>query len=241
EIALRVGFARERASIGDGARRVGGTVGAVRTGAEDDDVVEPRDIDCRREYEFLIAPAQPLAAEGDRRLAAGNDARGRFYRAASLHNLSRDGGVHTCDVARLALNLARENQRAVPKLASSARRGVERETVAADHSVTYAREERVTEFRRFGDLAAQAAVDALADARRQGDSVLREDRGDIGECGRVGRSGSGADDIEIVADDVREQQRFDGRRRGEARELSTLDAGDVFSQRVHLMDVRTAG
>ena len=62
-----------------------------------------------------------------------------------------------------------------------------------------------------------------------------------GEGGGVGGGGTGADDVEIVADDVGEQEGFDAGGGGEAGQLSALDARDVFADRVDLVDGGAAG
>ena len=62
-----------------------------------------------------------------------------------------------------------------------------------------------------------------------------------GEGGGVGSGGAGADDVEIVADDVGEQQGFDAGGSGEARELAAFDARDVFADGVDLVDGGAAG
>ena len=56
----------------------------------------------------------------------------------------------------------------------------------------------------------------------------------------VRRGGSRADDVQVVADDVREQQRLDRRRRGQPRQLPSLDAGNVLADGVDLVDVGAA-
>ena len=71
--------------------------------------------------------------------------------------------------------------------------------------------------------------------------VAFEDGAGGGEGGGVGRGGAGADDVEIVADDVGEQQRLDAGRSGEAGQLSALDARDVFADGVDLVDGGAAG
>ena len=68
-----------------------------------------------------------------------------------------------------------------------------------------------------------------------------EDGGDGGEGGGVGRGGAGADDVEVVADDVGEQEGFDAGGGGEARELAAFDARDVFADGVDLVDGGAAG
>ncbi len=72
-------------------------------------------------------------------------------------------------------------------------------------------------------------------------SIAVQDGASTGEGRGVGSGGTGADDVEIVADDVGEQQGFDARGSGEAGELSALDARDVFADGVDFVDGGAAG
>ena len=62
-----------------------------------------------------------------------------------------------------------------------------------------------------------------------------------GEGGDIGSGGTGADDVEVVADDVGEEQGFDAGGGGEARELAAFDARDVFADGVDFVDGGAAG
>ncbi len=67
-------LARERLAIGNRARGIGGTIGAVRTGAENDDAIQPGDLDGGGQNEFLIAAAEPAAFDRDGSFTARDDA-----------------------------------------------------------------------------------------------------------------------------------------------------------------------
>src|ERR1039458_8031492 len=82
--------------------------------------------------------------------------------------------------------------------------GVEGQTVAADHGIADAGEERVGGLGRLGDFAALAAADALADGGRHAPAnlVAVENGAGSGEGGGIGSGGAGTDFVEIVADDI---------------------------------------
>src|SRR6185369_5648085 len=224
EEKARFGFAPQGMAVGDGAGGIGRAIGAIRAGAEDDHAVETSDLQGSGEDELLVAAAESIALDGDRGFASGDDAGGRAGGAPGGGDLAGDGGVHTRDLAGFALDGTGEDQSAVAELAGGAGRGVERQTVAADYGIAYAREQRVCRLGRLGDFAALTPFDAISDGRRHAvaNLVTIENGAGDGEGGGVGSGGAGADDVEIVADDVGKQEGFDAGGGGEAGQLPTF-------------------
>jgi hypothetical protein len=146
--------------------------------------------------------------------------------------------MHARDLPRLTLNFARQHQRAESELASAPRRRVERQPIVAHQHIAHAPEQRIAGFRRFGQFAANSARDPLAHTRRYAlhQTELTQDLESIGKSGLIGRRWTRADDVEIVADYVREQQCFHLRGRGQARELPTFDARKVLAHAIEFVD-----
>jgi hypothetical protein len=62
----------------------------------------------------------------------------------------------------------------------------------------------------------------------------------IRECGSIRHRGSRADHVEIVANHVRQHQRYDGGRRCQPCELTTLDSRQMLTNGIQLVNVRAA-
>src|ERR1039457_2354048 len=193
EVEAGVGIAREGFAIGDGARGIGGAIGAIGAGAEDDDAIEAGDVQGGGEGELLVAATEAIAADGDGGFAAGDDAGRRPDGTPGGGDLAGDGGVHAGDLAGFALDGAGEDEGAVAELAGGAGGGVEGQTVAADHGIADAGEQRVGGLRRLGDFAALAVADAVADGGRHAPAnlVAVENGAGSGEGGGVGGGGAG--------------------------------------------------
>src|ERR1019366_337429 len=238
-----VGIAREGVAIGNGAGGVGGAIGAIGAGAEDDDAIEAGDLQGGSEGELLVAATEAVATDGDGGFTAGDNAGRRPDGTPGGGDLAGDGGVHAGDLAGFALDGAGEDEGAGAELAGGAGGGVGGQTIAADDGIADAGEQRVGGLGRLGDFAALAAADAAADGGRHAAAnlVAVENGAGSGEGGGVGGGGAGTDDVEIVADDVGEQEGFDAGGGGEARQLTALDARDMFADCVDLVDGGAGG
>src|ERR1035438_438596 len=62
QVAARVGIAAQGATVGHGAGGIGGAVGAIGARAEDDDILQPGDIDGGSQRELLVAAAEAAAS-----------------------------------------------------------------------------------------------------------------------------------------------------------------------------------
>src|ERR1035437_10105640 len=214
------------------------SVPALKTTTRSNPAIYACDLEGGGERELLVASAEPIALDGDGGFAARYDAGGRPHGSPGGGDLAGDSGVHTRDLAGLALDGAGEDQRAVAELAGGAGGGVERQAVAAHHGIAHAGEQRGGGLGRLGDFAARALLDAVADGGRHAmvDGVAVENGAGGGEGGSVGSGGAGTDDVEIVADDIGKQQGFHAGGGGQARQLPALDARDVLTDGVDLVD-----
>src|SRR5215471_14263540 len=77
QVLACIGLAAERSAIRDSAGSIGGTVGAVRSGAENYGFGQARDIQCRGKHKLLVAPSQPVPVQRDSRFTA-RDYAGRW-------------------------------------------------------------------------------------------------------------------------------------------------------------------
>src|ERR1035437_9282238 len=194
------------------------SVPALKTTTRSNPAIYACDLEGGGERELLVASAEPIALDGDGCFAARYDAGGRPHGSPGGGDLAGDSGVHTRDLAGLALDGAGEDQRAVAELAGGAGGGVERQAVAAHHGIAHAGEQRVGGLGRLGDFAARALLDAVADGgwHAMVDGVAVENGRGRGEVGK--------------------QQGVHAGGGGQARQLPALDARDVLTDGVDLVD-----
>ena len=123
-----------------------------------------------------------------------------------------------------------------------ARRGSERQAVAADYRVADAREEPVARLGSFVDRGGYALLDPHPHRRRNlvANAVPVQHGGCFEEGRWIGRGRAGADHVRIVADHVGNQQRFHLRRPCQARQSPALDCRQMFANGVDFMDVCAA-
>lgn len=93
------------APIGNCARRIRRTVGAIGAQAQDDYVLHPGNSARGRERELLIATTQAIApAQSDGSLAAGDDAGWWLHRPPAGADLTRNGGMNARNIPGLAVH-----------------------------------------------------------------------------------------------------------------------------------------
>lgn len=113
----------------------------------------------------------------------------------------------------------------------------------ADDQVVDIFEYPASRFRSFRDLTCDAVPDPVTD--RCGYAVPQvipvQDILAITECSAVRNGQAGSDNIQIIADDVRDNQGNNISPICMAAELPTLDPGKMLSNRINFMDICPAG
>ena len=113
--------ARRRRSVGEGAGIVFGPVDPVRIGGKRVNSFRPGDRDRKGEQKLAVAAALAAPTQRHRGFAAGKQQHGLAERAVLSGDLAGDRGMHQADIARLALDRIRQDDRLDPcRLASAA-------------------------------------------------------------------------------------------------------------------------
>jgi hypothetical protein len=117
---------QQRGSICQRSGSVGRSIRTVCSGAENHHVGNPRQVDGGRQNELLVPPTQPPPFYCHRGFTARYHTGWRLEGPMVFDNLTRNGRVHSRHVARLALDLARQDERSITQLPRAPGRGLER-------------------------------------------------------------------------------------------------------------------
>lgn len=88
-----------------------------------------------------------------------------------------------------------------------------------------------------------ALFEMVADTggKLRNETMFVEDLPGIGEGGCIWNSGAGADDVERISNDVREDKCFEPGGEGEVSELTTFESAEMFADAVEFVDGCAAG
>ena len=147
--------------------------------------------------------------------ASGNNASRRPQRISRGKNLFCDRRMYARHLARFPLHYGGKHQRAVAQLPGFLSRGRDRQAIAADHNVVNLAEGRIPGLRSLRDRPRAALSQPRLHAGRNAlpDAAPLECVHRARERGTVRYGRPGADDIEIVPNHIRQEERKHGRRR----------------------------
>ena len=182
------------------------------------------------------AASTPAAPDRHRRLASRDQRRRSGHRSRASDELARD-------VAGLALQRARQHVGAIAEPLGLGRRRLHHERVVADDEVSHVLEDLIARLRCLGQVAGGPGLQALDDRGRCSiqDGAALEDGQGVGVGARVRRGGPGGDDVERVADDVREREREHCGWPRRPRQQAALEARDVLAHGIQLVDGGAGG
>ena len=188
-------------------------------------------VEGKRQREFLIPPTFALAAQGHRRLAAGEDAGRCRDRVPRGQDLLGNARMDLGDLTRFPLDGGRQDQGMISQGRGLAAGRFQRLQVASDDHGLGAGKDRIAGLGGFRHSTGDAGLQVAANRRRHGveQLILAQDLQAIGEGTGVGNGWSRGDDVERIAHDVRQHQRDERGRRSQAGKLTSLDLGDMLA------------